>query len=260
MTTTEKTKIFQKQISERLTDLFDKSLHQTDEIREILEVLFVNNNGGDGGNITIHKVLECINEPETFYYKNDAIVDRFGQDRGNKIYSPRIDLGIAPSFVRSGERKSRCFMNILLPTGTRANFYDLIEKTGIIQNLKAMIKSKSDENFDLIDISRSDYGINNSPLYLFGIEIENNLDTKHLMGDFLNSLMLSKNPIVLVQHSKLDSALNLVKFIYTIKELKGIDYTFFSKVDLLTIRQFKEIINSLLRQKNIQEIDMIDYE
>ncbi len=263
MTTTEKTKIFQKQISERLTDLFYNSLHQTEEIREVLKILEMNVNkyGGDGGrNISIYRVLECINEPETFYYQNDAIEYRFGQNRGSRIYSPRIDIGIAPSFIRSGERKSRCLMNILLPPGSRAYVYDLFERIDIIQNLKEMIRSKSNENYNLIGLSQRDCNLNNSPLYLFGIELENNLDTKHLMGDFLNSLMLSRNPIVLVQNDKLNFALNLVKFIYTIKEKKGIDYTFFSKVDLLSIRQFREIVNNLLRQNNIREIDIIDYE
>jgi hypothetical protein len=80
------------------------------------------------------------------------------------------------------------------------------------------------------------------------------------MGDFLNAFMLSKYPIVLVQKNKLEKALNLIKYIYTISDLKGIDLTFLSQVNLLTIKQFKEIVNDLLREYDLPEIYLFDYE
>lgn len=250
---------FQKQVSERLTQLFEVCLSQdntTRDIREFLDII-VNNNGED---ISIHRVLECISEPETYYYKNDTLIEGYDQDRGIKIYSPRIDLCIAPSFVKKRERKGKCLMNIRLAEYSRSYIYELFEQINIIQRLKDKIKAKSDKNYELINITPSDLYENKSPLYLFGIEIENNPDTKHLMGDFLNSYMLSKYPVVLVQKNKLEKALNLIKYIHTISELKGIDFRCLSNVNLLTIKQFTEIVNDLLREYYLSEIYLSDYE
>ena len=263
MDTRTKTKRFQKEVSEKLTKLFVDNLRQNGDIKEILEILtvIVNKNGGDNDNkISVHKILECVNEPETFYFKNDNIINRFGQERGERIYSPRIDLSIAPTFVRKNERKGRCFMNILLPDGSRSHIYELFERFSIIQKLKEKINANSNENYRLINIERdNNYERNRAPLYLFGIEIENSFDKKHLVGDFLNSYILSKYPLVLIPENQMDIALDLIKYIHVVKGLKGINFTSLSNVNLLSIKQFKLIINEILIEYNIEPMEMDSY-
>ena len=252
---------FQKQASTQLSQLIENRLPRNSHIRDTLEVLVANHNNeirDKNKRISLKNVLECISEPETYYHQNDAVIDHFGQDQGNKIYSPRIDLCIAPSFVKINEKKGRCLMNILMPEGTRPSIYESFEQVEIIKKLKQQFEEKSKENYAKIGIEPISYGENKSPLYLFGIEIENNLNSKHLMGDFINSYMLSKNPIVLIPTNKLDFTLNLLKYVYTIEALKGIDFRCLSRVNILTIKQFTEIVNILLREHHLQEIQFFE--
>lgn len=254
---------FQEQVSRQLTKLLETCLSGNNDIRKTLEVLVANVNNEVKNNdkrISLKNVLECINEPETFYYQNDALIERFGQDRGKKIYSPRVDLCIAPSFVKEREIKGRCFMNIILPEGTRKNIYESIEQIDIVQRLKQSIKAKSNENYGHFNITPSSGHENKSPLYLFGIEIENSLNSKHLMGDFINSIMLSKYPVVLVQKSQLEKTLNLIQYINVIEGLKGINLIQFSQVNLLTIEQFTEIVNELLQKHGLSMIYLSNYQ
>lgn len=155
-------------------------------------------------------------------------------------------------------------MNILLPIGTRDRIFDLLQENEFIKNFRDLINSKSEENYSRIrnfdSFAYRNIPQTNNALYLFGIEIENNPNKKHLMGDFLNAYMLSINPIVLVPEEKLDATLGLIEFLNTIKNLKGIDFTSLLKVNLLTIKQFKELVNQQLTISNIQPIEIADYE
>jgi hypothetical protein len=59
-------------------------------------------------------------------------------------------------------------------------------------------------------------------MHLFGIEIENQKNPKHLMGDFLNAISLSKIPIILFPESRIDDAMKMLLFSSAIKNIKEV--------------------------------------
>ncbi|WP_257130309.1 hypothetical protein [Bacillus thuringiensis] len=112
------------------------------------------------------------------------------------------------------------------------------------------------ERFNLNHLNDPSY-INNRPMHLFGIEIENQ---KHLMGDFLNAISLSKIPIILFPEDKMEGCMKMLLFSSLIKSIKDVPIFDIINIPLvLTISQFRDIMNHFLEEENLDLIRVEQY-
>lgn len=123
-----------------------------------------------------------------------------------------------------------------------------------------MLQNESRKNYSRRGLYYDSTIINERPLYLFAIELELNLDKKHLMGDFLNGLMLARYPIVVVPDSNLSKCFDILKIMHFVFDVKKVNVEhMFQKVMILNMSQFTRILNTLLTSNMIPEINLKDY-
>lgn len=205
-------------------------------------------------------LLSCVSEPKTEYTLGDYTND-YENDSDKNIYSPRVDIAISPVVLKSRGKvvsigNYRLTEDVIL--------FKKLHSLGFVKEMENSLRKISDYNYTTIGLEIKDYDyknhceyfyINKRPLHLFGIEIENQKNPKHLMGDFLNCISLARIPIVLLPEDKLNSCMNMLLFSSTIGDLKEVGvYDLLKNVIVLTIKQFVEIINDFLRIENIEEI------
>lgn len=201
------------------------------------------------------RLLECCSEPQTCYYDNDGVWVPIDHQIGSPIYSPILDIAIAPSIYMGAKRQNPFISTYPLLNGPI--IFEALSKISYIQRLKQEFVTCTIENYRRIGIEYHYSETNSRPLCLFGIEIENSNDKKHLMGDFINSFMLSKYPVVIVPDSKLISCLELIKLtevVYKLKEIGVFDHI--NKVMLLSISQFRAVLNRILRENGIAQLEV----
>ncbi len=203
-------------------------------------------------------VLECISESITKYYDNDG-PGVIGEYRpGNPIYSPIVDLAITPSVRLQQNGKTHSLGNYPLSNGPI--IFEALSRLTLIKRLKRHLETIAGNNLRRAGLQYRRDDINIRPLCLFAIEIENQINKKHMMGDFLNSLMLSKYPVVLVPNSKLNQCLELVKTAKVIFEIKRVNvYELLRKVMVLSIPQFRRVVDNLLIENQLERLSVVDF-
>lgn len=201
----------------------------------------------------IGNILECIAELATQYYDNDAPIIDNNYRPGNPVYSPVIDIAVTPSIYVPKRKKTTGIGKLHMLNGPA--LFEGLSRLSIIRSLINNIEIASDINYRQIDMQFHFAGVNRRPLCLLGVEIENNENKKHLMGDFMNSLMLSKFPVVVVPEASLESCLGLLKMtgiIFNIKEI-GV-HNILKNVAILKVSQFRTIIDQLLNENGIESL------
>ncbi|GMQ58364.1 hypothetical protein AN1V17_27590 [Vallitalea sediminicola] len=204
-------------------------------------------------------IISALSEPCT-YYTNDNFIQSGNLD---SIYSPRIDLSFSP-IIKKNNSKSESIGVYSLTDDVK--LFDFVHNLDFIRNLEKLIRDVSNKNMNEFRLPRCDIGISNwnypnkRPLHLFGIEIENQKNTKHLMGDFFNAINLSKIPVIVVPESNINNLMNMLKYNKTIQDLKQLPtFKMLSKVSVITVRQFREILNRLLECEGLGLINVETY-
>ncbi|MEK5489274.1 hypothetical protein MKZ24_00890 [Paenibacillus sp. FSL R7-0297] len=203
-------------------------------------------------------LLECISESLSKYYKNDRPEHIGPYTPKDKIYSPVVDIGISPSVqLRRGEKHHSLAVYPLL---NGRLIFDCFSNLLLIQRLAEQLERIAKVNFEKLQLPFY-WRLNNiRPLSLFAIEIENQPNNKHLLGDFLNCLMLSRYPILLVPENRLDACFEVVKLTRFILDVKQINvFDLLSQVCILSVGQFRDIINPLLIGYNIEPLIFPEY-
>ena len=234
--------------------LFDKLTNEYDKQFQIV------NDKWDFGELTIENsknkpevLLQCISEAETRYNLGEI----YG-GLSNRIYSPRADLAITPIVkVINGKDKPLGIYKL----SDDVKIIDLLYDLDFIKPFEKKLFQKAKENYLRYDIHLFEkHYINKRPLHLFSIEIENGTDSKYLMGDFLNALSLGKIPLVIVPKKNFDKSINLLLYSMAIYDIKEVDiFNILNKILLLTVEQFRNIINSELDKMDIPHLEVIDY-
>lgn len=206
----------------------------------------------------IGNILECIAELATQYYDNDAPVIDNNYRPGNPVYSPVIDIAVTPSIYVPKRKKTTGIGKLHMLNGPA--LFEGLSRLSIIRSLIDSIQNVSNINYRQIDLHFHFGNDNVRPLCLLGIEIENNENKKHLMGDFMNSLMLSKFPVVVVPEASLDSCLGLIKMTGIIFDIKRIEvHNILKNVAILKVSQFRSIIDQLLNDHGIEPLGIPDF-
>lgn len=201
-------------------------------------------------------LLSAISEAATKYTLNDF----YNNNDNTSIYSPRTDIAFSPSFKKKGNFKNQSLGIYKLTENTQ--IFKIISKLDFVKKLAEEIKSQSNLNFasfGLCSLSNKiedwENNLNKRPLHLIGIEIENSLSKKYLMGDLLNAISLAKFPIILVPQAKLNNLFDMLKYTNGISDLKGLNiYNILGTVNILSISQFRELLNKLLLEENLKPI------
>lgn len=260
---------FQKDVAEKLSIYFKKNLNTLNNkepkifnelIKEYDKLFKIVENKWDYKSLELYNIknksevlLQCISEAETKYNLGEI----YGGP-SNLIYSPRADLAITPIIkVKNGKNKPLGIYR--LPDDIK--IFKLLHQLDFIKTFENKLFQMSKGNYYQIgiELERMQY-INKKPLHLFSIEIENGINIKNLMGDFLNAISISKIPIVIVPKDKLDKTLNMLLYSKTIYEIKGVNiFNILNKTIVLTVEQFREVINSELDKMNISNLKVIDY-
>ena len=120
-----------------------------------------------------------------------------------------------------------------------------IYKLDFIKQMEFALRRQSNRNlerFNLNHLNDPSY-INNRPMHLFGIEIENQ-KSKAFDGRFLNAISLSKIPIILFPEDKMEGCMKMLLFSSLIKSIKDVPIFDIINIPLvLTISQFRDIMN-----------------
>jgi hypothetical protein len=201
--------------------------------------------------------LSCLSEPFTEY--NLADLTNRETDFQSNIYSPRIDIAITPTVIKNRNRKVSLGVYRL---AEEVQLFRLIHNLQIVRAMENEMRRISNINmraYNLHPPEEVEY-INKRPMHLFGIEIENQKNPKHLMGDFLNAISLSKIPIILFPENRIDDAMKMLLFSSAIKNIKEVPiYNLLNRVIILTVNQFRNIMNSLLITENLDLIQVNNY-
>jgi hypothetical protein len=140
--------------------------------------------------------------------------------------------------------------------------FGLIHNLEFVKEIESSLRIISNRNlrsFGLLPPFEVKY-INNRPMHLFENEIENQKNPKHLMGDFLNAISLSKIPIVLFLASRIKATMKMLLFSSAIKNIKEVTiYDLLNSVMILTISQFRNALNRFLDNENLVLIQVEDY-
>ncbi len=244
------TQDFQKQVQEKMEEYFIEKLKQLKNTQSILfrnlteeynrqfsyvERHYPNRKRYFRSSEPEYVLLSDITEPNTYYTQDDC------HQNGNNasIYSPRIDLTFSPIIKKSrGTNESIGVYKLTQDI----NLFKELHQVPFVKELELKLKEATNENLKshglTYDISCEEHNenayINKRPLHLFGIEIENQKNAKHLMGDFLNAISLARIPVVIVPQERLISLVNMLRFSLTINELKEVPiYEMLSKVNIL---------------------------
>ncbi|MFC3343036.1 hypothetical protein ACFOHW_11655 [Paenibacillus abyssi] len=140
--------------------------------------------------------------------------------------------------------------------------FQLIHSLDFIRELETGLREISNMNVrdHNIEPPETVEYINMRPMHLFGIEIENQQNPKHLMGDFLNAISLSKIPIILFPEHKFMGCMKMLLFSTTIKNLKEVPiYDVLNKAIILTVDQFRTMINRILSAEGLETIQVTNY-
>ncbi|MGE1163667.1 hypothetical protein ACQJ0Y_10340 [Peribacillus simplex] len=201
--------------------------------------------------------LSCLSEPFTEY--NLADLTNQEPDYQSNIYSPRIDIAITPTVIKNRSRKVSLGVYRL---AEEVQLFSLIHNLPFIREIESNFRRISNHNMRMHNLyppEDVEY-VNRRPMHLFGIEIENQKNPKHLMGDFLNAISLSKIPIMLFPEHRIEDAMKMLLFSSAIKNIKDVPiYNLLSRVIILTINQFRSIINSFLYAENLDLIQVENY-
>lgn len=207
-------------------------------------------------------LLSAIAEPCTYYTQGDYK----SSNDSNSIYSPRIDIAFSPIIKKKiGKNESIGVYNLTKDV----KLYRQIHQLPFVRELEEKIRIKSNENMKDNQLEECNLGIedyneyqydNTRPLHLFGIEIENQKNAKHLMGDFINAINLSLIPVVVIPEDRISNLMNMLKYNKTIENIKGLKtYNLLKKVSVLTVSQFRDVLNELLGEENIKLINVHEY-
>jgi len=216
-------------------------------------------------------LLSAISEPTTNYTLNDAYSienDATNADLEHKIYSPRIDLAFSPIIEKSrGKNVSIGIFNLTHDV----RLFDMLHSLDFVKKIERKLRIISNQNLSsegirscrlgLEDFHSIERYINKRPLHLIGIEIENQKNAKHLMGDFLNSISLSRIPVVVVPEANYRNTLDMIRYCYTIQTIKGVKeiYNLLKKVNILKVSQLRNLVNELLAEENLPLITDNNY-
>ncbi|MGD6892476.1 hypothetical protein [Bacillus mobilis] len=260
---------FQKDVAQRLSKLFEKKIvklerEDRESYLEIIEeyqkqISFTRNsvNNSIANELEVHKNwLSCLAEPVTKYNLSD--IDR-RLDDNTMIYSPRMDIAITPTVVKRRGNKVSLGMYRL---SKDVRLIEYIYELDFIQQIEGALRNQSNRNLEDFNLRHSNNPryINNRPMHLFGIEIENQKKPKHLMGDFLNAISLSKIPIILFPEDKMEGCMKMLLFSSLIKSIKDVPIFDIINIPLvLTISQFRDIMNSFLAEENLDLIRVEHY-
>ncbi|HDR4427504.1 hypothetical protein [Bacillus thuringiensis] len=269
MSVTNITNEFQKDVAQNLSKLFEKKIVklEREDRKSYLEIIaeyqkqisFIRNsvNNSIANELEIHKNwLSCLAEPITEYNLSDINREL---DSNTMIYSPRMDIAITPTLVkRRGKRVSMGIYRL----SEDVKLINYIYKLDFIKQMEFALRRQSNRNlerFNLNHLNDPSY-INNRPMHLFGIEIENQKNPKHLMGDFLNAISLSKIPIILFPEDKMEGCMKMLLFSSLIKSIKDVPIFDIINIPLvLTISQFRDIMNHFLEEENLDLIRVEQY-
>ena len=269
MSITNSTNEFQKDVAQKLSKLFEKKIVKLEEENresylEIIEeyqkqISFIRNSADNSiaNNQDVHKNwLSCLAEPVTEYNLSDINREL---DSNTMIYSPRMDIAITPTLVkRRGNKVSLGIYRL----STDVELIKFIYKLDFIRQMEVALRRQSNRNlerFDLNHLNDPRY-INNRPMHLFGIEIENQKNPKHLMGDFLNAISLSKIPIILFPEDNMEACMKMLLFSSLVKSIKEVPIFDIMNIPLvLTISQFRDIMNRFLEEENLDLVGIDNY-
>lgn len=205
------------------------------------------------------EILQCFSEPVSRYYEHDADNVPLDYDHGEAIYSPRVDLAIAPSIQI--QRNGAKYPISIYPLNNGTTLFTHFSNLSIIRQYNEGLERFARENYSLKGLRFQRQYINQRPLFLFAFEIENQLNKKHLTGDFLNCMMLAKYPTLIVPSSKFDSAMELVKLTDIIYKIKGIDIKgYMDEVAIIKVEQFRELTNNLLNDTINSRLGVEEYQ
>lgn len=255
-----KLKKFSKEKKDEFKEITDEYIKQLDHIKREYEErskCFANYS------VNEEVILSCISEPSTFYTKGYCGNNK----KSPSIYSPRIDIAISPIIKkRRGKHES---IGVYYLT-ENVKLYKKIHKIPFVKELEKKFREISNENmkggdlyeFNLDIYEHEEFNYKNKrPLHLFGIEIENQRNPKHLMGDFLNAVNLSLIPIVVVPKDNLINVLNMLEYNKIIEGVKDVKtYSILKQVLVLTISQFTDTLNNLLVDEGIETIKVNGYD
>ena len=268
---------FQRELAGKMTEYFQKKLRNLqaendelyinsvrDYVRQqdiILQTDYANQYRKSTEYINV--LIRGLSEPITEYKLDD-----FQQNSTNnrRIYSPRVDIAFTPvlqkgtiDYVSIGIKKLTVDVEL----------YKSLNQLSFVRDIETALRRKSNENMqtynlqlnnDSLDEYRDDEYINKRPLFLFGFEIENDVSSKYLMGDFLNVLSLARIPNVIIPESNLEGCMNMLMFCSTIEGLKEVPiYVLLKKVNVLTVNQIRAVLNEFLVLENIDPIGVLNY-
>ena len=229
-------------LSERLVNIETESIRQRGNYRRVPS----------------YKILECVSEASSRYFENDGVDIGPNHTNGSPIYSPVVDLAIVPTI--------QCRRSITQPLGIYPLFngnliFGELSKLSFVSRFQTRIKQIANDNLRTIGLNYNDnIQHNHRPLCLFAIEIENQINKKHLMGDFINSLMLSRFPVVVVPQNKLADCLEIIKLSKIISDIKEVHiFEILSRVMVLSIPQFRQIINHMLETKGLAHLEVEEF-
>ncbi|OME46872.1 hypothetical protein BSK59_28745 [Paenibacillus odorifer] len=176
-----------------------------------------------------------------------------------EIYSPRIDIAITPTVIKQRSRKISLGVYRL---AEEVEIFNLIHRLNFIQEIEDRLRTISNENLSEfnIELPREIRYMNTRPMHLFGIEIENQVNPKHLMGDFLNAISLSKIPIILFPEDKFFGCIKMLMFSSAIKNIKGVQiYDILKSALILKVDQFRNVMNFFLAEEELDLIGVHEY-
>lgn len=266
------TQLFQKDVKRKMNSYFMKKLSEInfekvhkdikDEYLKQLELVRTNYEEQSKRFIKSklsQVLLSSLSEPST-YYTNDSLLNN-GDSKS--IYSPRIDLAFSP-IIKLSNANSVSIGVYKLSDDVR--LFSKVHKLEFVKNIEKKIRIISNENMAEFNLSICSLGIgehkdykypNERPLHLFGIEIENQKNSKHLMGDFFNAINLSKIPVVVIPEDKLDNLMNMLKYNKAIQNVKKLPtYNMLKNVNVLTLKQFRNILNDFLIEEELETIEV----
>ncbi|SEB27520.1 hypothetical protein [Paenibacillus sp. 276b] len=199
--------------------------------------------------------LSCLSEPATHYTKKD--LTELNEDEDKVIYSPRVDLAITPTALTKTKKK-RSLGAYRLPTDR--SLFHTFEQCDFIQEIKKRLCNLSEANLHELELGNYRPLHNIRPVHLFGIEIENQTNPKHLMGDFLNVISLSKIPVVLFPEDKFDGCIKMLMFSKAVNHIKDIPiFDTLRSALILKVDQFRDTMNEFLSREGLDLIEVYEY-
>lgn len=261
------TTVFQRDVAIKLSAYFSKKINdlqvtQPDLYTRIAEdYAYILRSIPNGETINMagselqYNWLSCLSEPATHYTKKD--MTELNEDDYTVIYSPRVDLAITPT-VLTKKKKMRSLGVYRLPTDR--SLFHTFSQCDFIDEIFTRLRDLSDANLQELELG--DYRPMNNirPVHLFGIEIENQTNPKHLMGDFLNVISLSKIPVVLFPEDKFDGCIKMLMFSKAVNHIKDIPiFDTLRSALILKVDQFRDTMNEFLSSEGLDLIEVYEY-